>query len=852
MDSFYKLIGIICLAFLVMQNESAAHSPHHVITEVAVSPGDKLNSEVFILITDQIFKSDQQGLSWKILENGLTNQFPFTSIKFSPRYEVDGTVLASTAGDGVFWSRDRGDTWSTVNFGLSNKNVSKISVVSFGDEELRILAAAKNGGVWRYSSDENNWQIVLTESVQVQDFVETVGSDGTPMTMAGSADGRLWRSRDNGRLWTLVSEEPALNSVTSLGGDLGNLFVGTSDRGLFRSSDGGKSFDHLDQLTSRRATDCRGNPLEEPVQDHHIASINVSSTDNMQASIFVTTWFNGVFVSSDGGDSWSTWDSGLSCDPQANAMNESHYRNVVATAFDSSAPIFWVAAFDGLFRGEGVNPDWKQRETLPVGLIKGMGVALGRNGSTAIGLSTYGGGFYLTEDNGLSWTIGNRGLRTTRLTGLSFSNNFPADGVIYSGTSRSLLKSSDFGLSWAPIRLRKPAFSTRVANKLTNWGLPDSWFGSGAAAPPAMMFPTQIVQPSGDQQGRVLFGTRSHGVVAYNELSESVETLWSGTDKVINNLLMSPSFNSDNILFSSIRGIGLMRSDDGGFKWQAINDGLAFVRKWNQAPDGADFRRDIHLALSPDFQRDRTLYAGSPAGDGLYVSRDRGDSWARLPQDGGTHNAIIALAISPDFERDRMLVISVKGRGLFRSKDAGQTFQSIGSALLDNNFPIELLAFSSSDAEAMLVAASDEQLFTSTDNGDSWELIQRPVRYEDMREPVRFSGQPEVRRNSGFSAQTETLLSRNSDRVQLNFIGDGIRWLGSKGPSFGEARVSIDGEFIELVDSHADNGAPMHELFVMRGLGFGPHTIEISRVEDSDKNVAIDAFDVLPTPAVVN
>ena len=152
--------------------------------------------------------------------------------------------------------------------------------------------------------------------------------------------------------------------------------------------------------------------------------------------------------------------------------------------------------------------------------------------------------------------IGNRGLRTTRLTGLSFSNNFRDDGVIYGGTSRSLLKSTDFGQSWAPIRLREPAFGTRVANKLTNWGLPRSWFGSAAAAPPAMMFPTQIVQPPDNPQGQVLFGTRSHGVVAYNELTESVESLWSGTDKVINNLLLSPNFNVDKMLISSIAALG--------------------------------------------------------------------------------------------------------------------------------------------------------------------------------------------------------------------------------------------------------------------------------------------------------
>ena len=58
---------------------------------------------------------------------------------------------------------------------------------------------------------------MLTESVQVRDFVEDFDSDGMPITIAGSVDGRLWHSRDNGRLWALVSEEPVFPSNHEFG-----------------------------------------------------------------------------------------------------------------------------------------------------------------------------------------------------------------------------------------------------------------------------------------------------------------------------------------------------------------------------------------------------------------------------------------------------------------------------------------------------------------------------------------------------------------------------------------------------------------------------------------------------------
>lgn len=845
------------LALLMLPQVSFGHSPHHVITEVAATPSQESPGHVFILITDQIFRSDETGFAWKILENGLNNQFPFTSISISPDFELDATVFISSAGDGVYRSTNGGDSWDRINSGLGKLDIEQLFVSKNETEGLIALAAAKTGGVWRYDQSSNRWRMVLTENVQISDFADTAKAGDRSIFVAGDKNGRLWRSVDNGLLWEILYEIPDAQSINSVAGVDDHLFVGTEGSGLFSSTDGGRSFHLNDQLTSLRIEDCRGNQLELAVPDRYISSVSVLSGPGNKPNLFVTTWFNGVYVSDDWGDSWATWNQGLSCDQQADDMHERHFRNVTVTSNRGSQPVYWVGAFDGLFRGVGGDPRWQQRETLPVGLIKGMAVAEGRRDGTAIGLSTYGGGFYVTEDAGSTWTVGNNGLRTTRLTGISFSASFSEDGVIYAGASRRLLKSSDYGASWQQIDLSKPSFGTRVRNKLKNWGLPVSFFGSSYDAGSPIVYPTNIVQLPGDESGQILFGTRSHGIMQYDVNDLAIDTLYSHSENVVSGLSTSTDFAKDRTLFASIRGAGLLRSKDGGRSWAPINKGLSFFERWLDDPKGDDFRRDVQLAVSPDVAADRSLYAGSPAGDGLFVSEDLGDSWLRLSSIDRQPIAVLAIALSPEFGSDDTMLVSVKGEGLFRSTDRGKTFGPVGRQLIANNTSIEYLAFSpSTSVPRKIVAASDEDLFISTNFGESWNLITRPVRYEDIQEVVRIVGPHAVRRGSDLSASTETLLASGESRATLHFIGTGVRWLGSTGPDSGIAQVSIDGSRNELVDTSSSNAAAMQEIFRLDGLEFGAHTIEIQPIVDPKDSVvpkvSVDAFDVLPTASTAN
>ena len=197
-------------------------------------------------------------------------------------------------------------------------------------------------------------------------------------------------------------------------------------------------------------------------------------------------------------------------------------------------------------------------------------------------------------------------------------------------------------------------------------------------------------------------------------------------------------------------------------------------------------------------------------------------------------------------------MISVKGRGLFKSVDGGESFSDVGNSLLKGNHSIERIAFSNASTHSNWVyAASDEALFRSADLGDSWTLIQRPVRYEDTRDTIHYEGNWTRVDDTRYSASTAHYSETKSATATLDFFGCGIRWIATKSPEGGTANVYIDNSFIESVDLYSEQFEPVADVFSRTGLSCQPHTITISVGEGKNSNqsvqgVSLDAFDVLP------
>jgi hypothetical protein len=104
---------------------------------------------------------------------------------------------------------------------------------------------------------------------------------------------------------------------------------------------------------------------------------------------------------------------------------------------------------------------------------------------------------------------------------------------------------------------------------------------------------------------------------------------------------------------------------------------------------------------------------------------------------------------------------------------------------------------------------------------------------------------------SGTAARSATAGAR----VDFNFLGTEVRWIGFRGPSAGIADVSLDGAVVERVDLYSPTEQLRVPVFAATGLATGRHvlTIDVTGLKNGSATgavVVIDALDVvLPSPA---
>ena len=140
----------------------------------------------------------------------------------------------------------------------------------------------------------------------------------------GTFDRGLWRSTDGGASWEAIgmlptfgdvfpADTPAIRSVTALtvssqtGKDgHGIIYVGTEPSALFVSKNGGESFDLLTNYEQIPSRDSWFFPQRE--YTHHVKYIEIDCTN--PETIYTTIEVGGLIKSVDGGKTWSEYKEG--------------------------------------------------------------------------------------------------------------------------------------------------------------------------------------------------------------------------------------------------------------------------------------------------------------------------------------------------------------------------------------------------------------------------------------------------------------------------------------------------------------------------------------------------------------
>jgi photosystem II stability/assembly factor-like uncharacterized protein len=342
---------------------------------VVIPPGFVAHPSFIVLVgtSDQgLFSSRDGGETWTSSSSGLGTSLSITCLAPFPNNfpDVGPAVLAGTM-NGLFRSRDGGLRWEELSRGLPASPRTIHSVVWAGG-----LFAAVNDNVYRSTDGGDSWASVLSATVR-----DLKADPAAPMTIF-AAGSDVYRSTDGGQSWSAVGPlhgTPGFSfSATSIGfgpGTPSTIFVGGnygpgSSRpasAVFRSGDGGATWKSL------------GSSLRAPSDFAFVAP----------ASVYAAVPGAGVLVSMDSGDSWSSVNDGLT-DPQV--------RDLALDPFQPST--LYAATASGVFQqGEAACSSGPATLCLNAGRFR-VEVAWS---SSSLGQAGTGQAVPLTSDTGAFW-----------------------------------------------------------------------------------------------------------------------------------------------------------------------------------------------------------------------------------------------------------------------------------------------------------------------------------------------------------------------------------------------------------------------------------------------------------------
>jgi photosystem II stability/assembly factor-like uncharacterized protein len=160
------------------------------LTSVAACAG-----VILVGAADGIAYSTDDGATWTAAATREPMQI--SQILLAPNFETNGIAYAATMNHGVLRTEDRGQSWRSINFGLS-------------DAEATALALSPH-----FNIDQSLHAAVMTG---------------------------LFRSSNGGRSWRALGIDREALPISSIAVTDGALIVGSETHGLFHSTDGGQSW----------------------------------------------------------------------------------------------------------------------------------------------------------------------------------------------------------------------------------------------------------------------------------------------------------------------------------------------------------------------------------------------------------------------------------------------------------------------------------------------------------------------------------------------------------------------------------------------------------------------------------
>ncbi|MBI4671384.1 MAG: hypothetical protein HY741_06905 [Chloroflexi bacterium] len=252
---------------------------------------------IFVGPRGGLYRSRDAGLTWDALGGGIEKQIVYALLSYSSS-NGDSHLLAGTAGDGLWVSRDDGMSWDQAKSVDSPRPFPPgRAVLTLRHQDKNIYAGTADRALMA-SESLDDWQPLRADqgamgSPAIRDFELHPDS-----LWVATDDGLYHRTHAFKRVGTETLIAP-VSAVALAPSSAKRIYAGTDGKGVFVSDDGGETWN--------AATGELGGKTR-------VAQLAVDPTN--PEIVFARVLFERLYKSTDGGDSWRTIWSGMPVEAQ--------------------------------------------------------------------------------------------------------------------------------------------------------------------------------------------------------------------------------------------------------------------------------------------------------------------------------------------------------------------------------------------------------------------------------------------------------------------------------------------------------------------------------------------------------
>jgi len=628
-----------------------------------------------------LWRTDNAGHTWRNVSDGYFEVGPVGAVEVAaadPNVIYVGTGSACIRGNvsigrGMYRSTDMGQTWSFI--GLESAGQIGRVLTHPADADLVYAAvlgnpfgASEERGVYRSRDGGANWERVLFISAETG-AVDIAMNPANPRILYAA----MWRGER--KPWTVVS--------------------GSEDGGLFRSKDGGDTWERLEGGFPQGLVGRIGVAVS-PADPNRVWAVVEADEDR-----------SAVYRSDDGGDSWSK------ASAQSRLVSRSwYYMHIEPHPTDPDTVFVLNSGFfrsiDGGESFESISMPHSDHHDLWIDPSNPDVMLMGNDGGATVSL-----------DGGETWSP-QFNQPTAEFYSVTVDNGFPY---------------RLYGPQQDNSTISVPSMATYSGISMQHWRA----VGGCETGPIAINPANPDIFYSGCFGGRLARFDQS--TEQFRQIRDYPENMAGMPESELRfrvqwNAPITTSRHDPEVLYHGSQYVHRSRNE--GQSWEVISPDLTGNHTEMFGPAGGPITHDITgveiysalLAIEEDVHDAATIWTGS--NDGVVsISRDGGDSWADVTPAGLPALSTVN-RIEPSPHRAGKAYVAVYryrvddwAPYIYRTTDFGQSWSRIadGSRGIPADSPVRVVREDPA-REGLLYAGTEFGLYVSFDDGDSWESLQ--------------------------------------------------------------------------------------------------------------------------------